>query len=801
MNYEKLGVFYLGRNHDLKSGETGEVPLLYDAKDLTTHAVVVGMTGSGKTGLCACLLEEAAIDGIPALVIDPKGDLGNLLLTFPNLAASDFRPWVNEDEAAAKKQSVDEFAASQAELWRNGLAKWSQDGARIRRLRDSAEFAIYTPGSESGIPVSILASFEAPPEAVLSDGDLLRDRIQTTATSLLGLMGIDADPIQSREHILISTILDRRWRQGQGFDLTALIHAIQSPGIERVGVMDLDAFFPEKDRFGLAMRLNNLLAAPAFQSWMSGEALDVQRLLYTATGKPRVAVVSIAYLSEAERMFFVSLLFNQVLGWMRSRPGTSSLRALMYMDEIFGYMPPSAKPPSKRPLLTMLKQARAYGLGVVLATQNPVDLDYKGLSNTGTWFLGRLQTERDKMRVLDGLEGAGAGAGGFDKAAMEKTLAGLGKRVFLMHNVHEREPVVFHTRWAMSYLRGPLTRQQIKVLMQDRPAAAPATAAATAPAAAPVPTATAAPAAPPATAAPRPVLSKSVPQVFLPFEGDGAPAYEPHLLGMGRVDFFDRKTKKLITSDDVSLLLPLSDVGLGVDWDDAKEVDLVPEDLERDPEPGAGFGSLPADAEKATSYRTWKKEFTDTLYRGRSLELFKSGILGVASEPGEDEASFRIRLSEQARTKRDAEVDKLRKRYARRVATLEERIRKAQLTVQKEQEQVSGSKMQTVISIGTTVLSAFLGRKAVSMGTLGKATTAARGVGRAAKEKRDVARAQQNLVAAQKQLAELESELEDEIDRLEERFDPTTETLETIAVRPRRSDVDVRLVALAWRPE
>ena len=441
-----------------------------------THAICVGMTGSGKTGLCIDLIEEAALDGVPTICIDPKGDLPNLLLTFPELRPADFRPWIDEGEAERKGQSPDEFAAAQAALWRDGLAEWGQDGERIRRLRAAADFAVYTPGSRAGIPLSILRSFAAPPEAVRADEEVLRDRVNGAATGLLTLVGIAADPVQSREHILISTLLARAWESGTDLDLATLIGQVEAPPVERVGAMELERFFPAKDRAQLATRLNGVLAAPGFRTWLEGEPLDPGALLRTADGRPRVSIISIAHLSEPERMVIVTLLLGEILAWLRSQSGTSSLRAIFYMDEIFGYFPPVAEPPSKRPLLTLLKQARAYGLGVVLATQNPVDLDYKGLANTGTWFVGRLQTERDKARLLDGLEGASAAAGAaFDRAALERTIGALGKRVFLMSDVHEDAPVVFETRWAMSYLRGPLTRQQIQTLMEGRrPAAAAA---------------------------------------------------------------------------------------------------------------------------------------------------------------------------------------------------------------------------------------------------------------------------------------------------------------------------------------
>src|SRR6185369_11399523 len=407
-DFEKLGVFYLGRS------KTSDDLLLYDSKDLVTHAVCVGMTGSGKTGLCIALLEEAAIDNIPAIIIDPKGGLSNLLLTFPHLAPEDFAPWVNEGDPAQV-----------AKLWQEGLAKWGEDGERIKRLRDAADFRIYTPGSNAGFPVSILKSFVAPPESIRQDSEALAERINTTVTSLLGLVGVDADPVRSREHILLSNILSQEWSAGKDLDVGGLIQKVQTPSITKIGVMDLDSFYPAQDRFQLAMALNNLLASPSFATWMEGEPLDVQQFLYTPSGKPRLSIFSIAHLADAERMFFVSLLLNQVLGWMRTQSGTTSLRAIVYMDEIFGYFPPVANPPSKLPLLTLLKQGRAFGLGVVLATQNPVDLDYKGLSNAGTWFVGRLQTDRDKQRLLDGLEGAAAGAGGgkFDRRKMEQTLA------------------------------------------------------------------------------------------------------------------------------------------------------------------------------------------------------------------------------------------------------------------------------------------------------------------------------------------------------------------------------------------
>ena len=788
-SYEKLGAFYLGKPYDLAAGKTEDDLLLYDSKDLCTHAVCVGMTGSGKTGLCVSLLEEAAIDGIPALIVDPKGDLSNLLLTFPELRPEDFRPWINEDDAQRKDLTPDEYAAQQAELWRAGLDRWGQGGDRLRRLRGAADFAVYTPGSEAGLPVSILASFAAPSAEVLEDSDLLGDRIATTVSSLLGLLGIDADPIQSREHILLSTILKHHWAEGRNMGLGELIQAVQSPPIDKIGVLDLDSFYPAKERFALAMQINNLLAAPGFQSWMSGEPLDVDRMLYTPEGRPRMAVFSIAHLSDSERMFFVSLLLNETLSWMRSRAGTTSLRALLYMDEIFGYMPPVAEPPSKKPLLTLLKQARAFGVGVVLATQNPVDLDYKGLSNTGTWFIGRLQTERDKMRVLEGLEGASATAGGgFDRKGMGEVLAGLGKRVFLLHNVHEPAPEVFHTRWAMSYLRGPLTREQIKVLTADRgrpssPAAAPARA----------PTAAAA-------TTTRPVLPPDLPQSFLPVRARTADvAYRPIALGVARVHFQNR-SKTLQHDEDVALAVPLSGGTHVVDWHEGEEVDVHVGDLDSEPESGASFADLPETARDAKAVKAWRKEFSDTLYRSRRCVLFKSPSLKSTSEPGESERDFRIRLAEASREERDRQKAALQKKFEGKIERQKERIRKARQAVERERDQAKTAKLNAALSVGKTLFSAVFGSKKLSATTLSKASSAISGAGRSRQQAQDVDRAIETVEALTAELEELNEELAAAIDELEARLDPQAEELETTALTPRRADIDVQLVALGWAP-
>ncbi|MBE0567313.1 MAG: ATP-binding protein, partial [Krumholzibacteria bacterium] len=479
---EQTGSFYLGRVYDGATQQVTAQNLMYDARDLTTHAVCVGMTGSGKTGLCIGLLEEAAIDGVPALIIDPKGDITNLLLTFPDLRPEDFAPWIDPDDARRRGLDLAAQAAQTAAEWKQGLAAWGQDGERIRLLRRSAEFRVYTPGSTAGEPVSILASLQAPRGGWEGREEILRDQVRGTVSAVLGLAGVEADPVRSPAHIFLATVIEQSWRQGRDLDLADLITALQEPPVRRLGVFDVDTFFPPDRRFDLAMALNGLVAAPGFSAWLKGTPLDIDRLLYAADGRPRHAIFSIAHLDDAQRMFFVTLLLESTLAWVRRQSGTTSLRALLYMDELLGFMPPTANPPSKAPLLALLKQARACGLGVVLTTQNPVDLDYKGLANAGTWFIGKLQTERDKARLMDGLEAAG---GGTDRRSLEQQIGGLGSRVFLLHNVHEEGPVLFHTRWAMSYLRGPLTREQLRLLKPAPPAGSPG--APPAPATVPIP--------------------------------------------------------------------------------------------------------------------------------------------------------------------------------------------------------------------------------------------------------------------------------------------------------------------------
>jgi hypothetical protein len=779
--YEKLGSFYLGREVDPSSGADKPDLLLYDSRDLTTHAVCVGMTGSGKTGLCLSLLEEAAIDGVPTIAIDPKGDIGNLMLTFPQLKAEDFAPWVDAGDASRRGMTTEVYAASTADTWRKGLADWGQDGERIQRFRDAVEVAIYTPGSTSGRSLSVLRSFSAPPAELRGDAEALRERIGSTVAGLLSLVGIEADPLQSREHILLSTLLDHAWSAGRDLDLTALIQGIQKPGFDKVGVFDLETFYPAKERLQLAMSLNNLIAAPSFAAWMQGEPLDVQRLLFTDTGKPRIAIISIAHLNDAERMFVVTLLLGEVVAWMRRQSGTSSLRALLYMDEIFGYFPPTAMPPSKQPLLTLMKQARAFGLGVVLATQNPVDLDYKGLSNAGTWFIGRLQTERDKARVIDGLLSAGDG---LNKGELESLLANLTGRVFLMRNAHDEGPVLFRTRWALSYLRGPLTLPEIARLAPPAGAFAPEKAASRT-----TPSGTAV-----SNNVAKPVVPTGIDEYYLT-RNAGDP-YVPYVLGQARLHFVNAPAG-IDAWETRSYLLPVEDDSI-LDWSHAQTGGDLKDQLQKATPADARHAELPAALLRTDNYKAWRKQLASYVYEAAGFDVFRNAALGATSAAGMSEADFRARIALNLREKRDAAIEALRKKYSPRLTTLQDQIRRGEDRVERESSQLSQQKMSTAINIGTSILGAFLGRKKISVGNVGRAGTAARSAGRIGRESDDVSRAQESVEVLKQRYADLENEFGQETSRLQGEFDPAVATVDRVQIKPRKSDIDVTMLALVW---
>ncbi len=794
-DYEKLGQFYLGREYDADAQKVTDELVMYDSKDLVTHGVVLGMTGSGKTGLCLALLEEAAMDDIPAIIIDPKGDISNLLLMFPDLDAQSFRPWINEGDAAKKGITPDAHAEKTAAMWKAGLADWGQSPERISKLRDKVDINIFTPGSKAGIPVSILSSLEVPPFEVMDDGELLGERIESTVSSLLSLVGVDADPIQSPEAVLLSAIFQHSWAAEQDITLETLIRHIQKPAFDKVGIIDLETFLPEKSRQTLALKFNNLLASPGFATWLEGPPLDIAKMLHTPAGKPRISIFSIAHLGDSERMFFVSLLLNQMLGWMRTQNGTTSLRALLYMDEIYGFLPPTANPPSKRPMMTMLKQGRAFGLGCLLATQNPVDLDYKALSNIGTWFLGRLQTERDKMRVIDGLEGAVSSQNvKFDRGAMERLISGLGNRVFLMNNVHEDGPVLFHVRWVMSYLTGPLTRRQIKGLMDPKrgefgDSEEPATAAAN-PMAMPGVSAS-------STSSPRPAVGAGVTEIFVAPAGGGDDViYQPHLLRVGTVHFSSSKAG-VDGSRTVTLVNPINDKG--IDWETTVPVPGKIDGNSTQPVAGAGFSELPGFAMNAANYKQVEKDFSEWLYRNERADVFTCPALKEWSKLGESEGDFRARLTHEAREARDAAIDKLRDATGKKINTLEGRLRTAEGQLAKQKAESSAANMQAGVSVLGGILGGLFGRK-IGLGSLTRGSSAISKATTAYKQRQDVANADAKIEGITGEMEALNAELNAEIAKITEAYDPAALTLETESIKPTKSNVNVDRVALLWLP-
>jgi len=765
--FEKLGAFYLGRAYDLEARRAAEPLFLYDSKHLLTHALCVGMTGSGKTGLLISLLEEAAIDGIPAIVLDPKGDLANLLLTFPALSPDQFRPFLEPE------QNAEQVAAA----WREGLTAWGQDGARIQRFRDACEVTVYTPASSAGVPLSLLGSFDAPAAAVMEDAEAFAGMVEGAASGLLALAAVDAEP-RSREHVLLSQIFAAAWSEGKNLDLASLVQSIQKPAFARVGALDLETFYPAKDRAELALAVNTLLASPSAAAWARGESLDAAKLLRTPEGKPRLAILSIAHLSDAQRMFFVTRLLDAVIAWMRRQSGTSSLRALLLMDEIFGYFPPTAMPPSKRPMLTLLKQARAFGLGIVLATQNPVDLDYKGLANCGTWFLGRLQAERDKMRVLDGLEGAQAAAGhGFDRAAMDRWLSGLGSRVFLCNDVHAGGPLLFQSRHTLSYLRGPLTREQIAKLVAPPKTEGPP----------PIPAADGA----------RPAVPGDVDEVFFPARAEGpGNVYRPGIFATFKAHYVQAK-KGIDHWETTSLVAPFA--GDGIDWARGTPMSAsFATQARKEPAEGARFELPPGVS--AAKMKAWQKSLLAHTYQERPLVLFESAEVDAVSRPGEPLAEFQARLSHGVREVRDQRVAALEKKYGPKFAALDEKIRNAQAKLQKEQKDVLGQSTEAAVTMGGSLLGAVFGRGLLTGANVNRAGRAVRSAQRVGKAKDDVARAQDALNALVEKRAALQAEANTAFHGIQQEIAAAARTATELRITPRKADIAVERVALGWVP-
>jgi hypothetical protein len=822
--------FYLGKLFDVAQGKSTDQLLYYDPADLTTHAVVTGMTGSGKTGLCIAMMEEAALQGVPALLIDPKGDLTNLLLHFPDLTPQDFQPWLDPEMARRAGESVEQAAAQAAKAWKDGLAGWGIPRERLLALKNAAQFAVFTPGSDSGIPVSVLSSLAAPGLDWATNREILTERIASTVTAILGLVGFEeVDPLRSREHILLSNIFQAAWSQNRSLDLTELILQIQTPPFDKLGAFPVETFFPSKDRMDLALQVNNILAAPSFDLWRTGQPLDIAALLRAPDGRPRHSVFYLAHLADAERMFFVTLLLTAVETWMRTQPGSASLRTLVYMDEIFGYLLPSHNPPSKEPLLRMLKQARAFGVGLVLATQNPVDVDYKGLSNAGTWLIGKLQTDQDKQRLLDGLESAASGA--LDRGAFDKLISSLGKRVFIMHNVHAPKPVLFQTRWTMNFLAGPLTRAQIPALNKLVGAEAPVeaaqpevpttTAAQVEPAAvAPVPVPPAAAVSSPTPAAGRPIEAGSqtrpsvpagIPEYFLPANlsvpraiaaaGESLPEaammtgilYRPVLLASAQVRYLDRRYSLDMQQVRSALVLTPDRRGV-IRWDDF--VAPVPDEKAMDPGPApqARFTALDQPLADGKLMTALQKDFADWVYRTGKVSVRANQALGVFATPEVSQADFMKACSEAAREARDAELSKATAALDKKIAALNEKIARETRELQQDQTDLDERKKEELVSGAETVISLLGGRR-------GRRISTAIGKHRMTEQaKADVSESVAVIEEYKQQLVQLEQSRQQALDEAGKKWGDTVNAITEIPVTPKKTDIYVDMFGVAWMP-
>ena len=787
IDYEKLKLFYIGKEELAKDVYT---PLVYKNKDLLTHAAIIGMTGSGKTGLGISLLEEAAIDNIPSIIIDPKGDMGNLLLTFPNLQGSDFEPWIEEQDAINNGVTLKEHAQNTANLWKKGIEGDFQNIQRIEKLKNAADFTIYTPGSNAGVQISILSSFKAPSREVLEDNDLLVSLINSTVSSILSLIEEKNDSI-SKESILISSIFMNYYSAGKDLNLEQLISLIVTPPFEKVGIFDLETFFAQDDRLKLALKLNTIIANPSFKSWIEGETLDISNLLYDENGKAKVSIFSIAHLNDSQRMFFVSLLLNQMVSWMRRQEGTSSLKALLYMDEIFGYFPPSANPPSKQPMLTLLKQARSFGVGIILSTQNPVDIDYKGLANIGTWFIGRLQTKQDKEKVIDGLSSASEGK--IDKNEIENLLSNLEKRTFIMKNINEDGIKVFKTRWALSYLKGPISKDDIKKLMinkinqsnskvieNDLEKEIPKLHI------------------PKAEQSLKPIITSNINQKYLYTSQNNSYYLQPYLTFSCNIHFINTE-KAIDLETNESFKIYLDENMKDINFEEKEQLENA--SFEEKERANSSYYALPIFVQNEKEIKSIEKDFSDYIYRDTKLTLYKNDALKIVSKQDETLSDFKIRLQDRLNEKIDEEVEKLQIKFQKSNDSIEDKLSNLYEKLEREEQQSSATTTDTLISIGTSLLGAFFGKSALTKTNIGKVASSAKGASRILKERNDIKYVEADILQLQEEQKTLQKILEDEIKKINTSNLSSNYEIEEIFIKPKRSDIYNIKLELLWKEQ
>ena len=767
--YEKAGLFYVGKDVDSSNFELTDALTLLKNKNFTTHATIIGMTGSGKTGLGIGLLEEASIDNIPSIVIDPKGDMGDMLLTDPEFKAESFAKWV-ADDAKAKGEDALELGAKTAKMWKEGIESWGQDAQRVKRFTE-VDKTIYTPGSSSGVGINILSSLEKPNEAILSDSDNFTSYLSSTVNSLLALVGIESGSMDSKEYILLAQIISKAWRAGEKLTIESLVGSILQPTFKKIGVLPLESFYPQNERFKLANKFNSVIASPAFMGWLQGESLDINKLLYDGNGKARVAIFSIAHLNDEQRMFFVTMLLNRVVAWMRMQSGSNRLRALLYMDEIYGYFPPTKNPPSKEPMITLLKQARAYGLGVVLSTQNPVDLDYKGLANIGTWFIGRLQTKQDIAKVIEGLSGKGDS---LSKDEISNILANLPKRTFFLKSNHLEDIRLFGTRWVLSYLKGPLKKDDISELMADKKA----------------------------KIAPQEEQNQTqsssdefvsnivLDDVVQRFEVDitGKNQFRPTIASSVSLSYSDSK-RGIDLSKEKELYIDATELN-SCSWDENEELDEPLESFATTAPKDAKYRHIPSFISEDRGLKKCQRELINYLYANSKLEIYKCTKLRVESKIDESLDDFTVRVQDILEEKKEEEIDKLKDRYKAKQDRLESQLDRALQQVEKEKSDQTSS----LIGAGISIISALFGRKSVT-----RIGTAVNRGSRVLKERGDLSRAEAKVEDIQDKMQDLEDELSEKIDELSDKYSLDNYEIKTIFIKPKKSLIDIKEIALLWR--
>jgi hypothetical protein len=774
--FEKLGLLYLGK--DYQSDELS----LYKSKYLNTHAAIIGMTGSGKTGLGVGLIEEAAIDNIPSIIIDPKGDMGNLALTFTQMQPSDFKPWIDESDAANKGLSIDEMAEQTAAMWKSGIQSYGQSLERVKRLHD-VPLNIYTPGSSAGLGINILGSFDAPSVEVLDDPDTFAALINATTSSLLALINIEADSLSSKEFLLISNIFKQFWMRGENLTLEALIGHITNPPFQKIGVLSLQSFYPQNERLKLAMLFNNVLSSVSFASWIEGEPLNIQNLLYDDNGKAKITIFSIAHLNDSERMFFVTLLLNRFVDWMRSQRGASTLKALLYMDEVFGFFPPSKNPPSKEPMLLLLKQARAFGVGVILSTQNPVDIDYKGLSNIGTWFIGKLQTKQDIAKVIDGLASQITSMSKRDIATMIAALKG---RTFFLKSAHEDEVRIFKTRWVLSYLKGPMSKNDIRTLMHEKKQKSST----------PTPKTVQQPRSSSGSSTP-PILSDRIRQLYNDTLLQGDAPFYPFIAATAVVRFYNQRRgideQKVFTCK-----YELDEQNNHIAWSDADDTPFDLQTLSKKPLSNSHYGSLPPFISEMRDFKVLQRQLKEYLYHNEAITLFTCKSLKSESKPQESLRDFKVRLNDLLSEKKEEALEKLEARYQKKFQTLERRLERAVAKLEKEESDVSAKTTDTLLAVGMGIFGALFGKKALSSSTISKGARAIKSGGRVLKERDDVKAAARAIEKVQESIDEMQEELEDKMDTLEEKFLLENYEITPLKIKPRKMDIQVDSCFLLW---